>query len=109
MGGAGFHCDVDHFTPPGSACSFTFGIGINDDFAPGSVKGTHLVVSDLEAAVADLRGRGVDVTNVRHITPSGWQPGVDPAHRKFGSCADFADPDGNTWALQEVGHRDAQD
>lgn len=114
----GFHCDVDHqpgedfrvvqFTPPGSACSVSFGIGINDGVPAGSVRGLHLVVDDLEAAVAELRSRGIDVRNMRHMGPSGWEPGVDPAHRTFGSYADFADPDGNSWVLQEVGHPDAR-
>jgi catechol 2,3-dioxygenase-like lactoylglutathione lyase family enzyme len=110
---AGFHLDVDHaasdefrviqFTPPGSACSVSFGVGITDG-TPGSVKGLHLVVSDIEAAHAELTGRGVEVSDIRHMTPQGWVPGVDPQHRRFNSFADFADPDGNTWVLQEVGH-----
>ena len=108
---AGFSLDVDHqpnddfrvvqMTPPGSACSMTFGIGITDA-TPGSVRGTHLVVSDIEAARAELVGRGVEVSDVRHMTPSGWVPGPDPEHRDYNSFADFSDPDGNTWVLQEV-------
>jgi catechol 2,3-dioxygenase-like lactoylglutathione lyase family enzyme len=107
----GFTLDVDHqpndefrvvqITPPGSACSLTFGKGLGDA-APGSYRGTHLVVSDIVAAHADLTGRGVAVSDVRHMTPQGWQPGVDPAHTKYNSFADFSDPDGNTWVLQEV-------
>ncbi len=110
----GFHLDVDHqpnedfrvvqLTPPGSACSVSFGIGITDGTTPGSVRGTHLVVTDIEAARDELVGRGVDVSDIRHMTPTGWQPGVDPAHANYYSFADFADPDGNTWVLQEVGH-----
>ena len=106
-----FSLDVDHqpndefrvvqMTPPGSACSITIGIGITDA-EPGSYRGTHLVVTDLEAARAELVGRGVDVGEIRHMTPEGWQPGPDPEHRKYNSFADFADPDGNTWVLQEV-------
>lgn len=112
----GFHLDVDHhaseefrviqLTPPGSACSVAFGIGITDA-APGSVKGLHLVVTDIEAAHTELSGRGVQVSDIRHMGPQGWVPGVDPQHRKYNSFADFADPDGNTWVLQEVGHPDA--
>ena len=107
----GFSLDVDHqpneafrvvqMTPPGSACSITIGIGITDA-EPGSYRGTHLVVTDIEAARAELVGRGVDVSEIRHMTPEGWQPGVDPGHAKYNSFADFADPDGNTWVLQEV-------
>ncbi len=110
----GFHVDVDHqpnddfrvvqMTPPGSACSFSFGIGINDDVPPGSVRGTHLVVADIDAAKAELMGRGVEVSDVRHMTATGWRAGTDPAHASYTSFADFADPDGNTWVLQEVGH-----
>ena len=107
----GFNLDVDHqpndefrvvqLTPPGSACSVTFGIGITDA-EPGSYRGTHLVVDDIEGAHAELTGRGVKVSDIRHMTPQGWQPGPDPQHADFGSFADFADPDGNTWVLQEV-------
>jgi catechol 2,3-dioxygenase-like lactoylglutathione lyase family enzyme len=112
----GFHCDVDHqpseafrivqCTPPGSACSVAFGIGLVDGVPPGSVRGLHLVVADITAAREELVGRGVEVSDVRHMTESGWQPGADPAHRRYNSFADFADPDGNAWALQEVGHPD---
>ena len=108
---AGFHLDIDHragdnfrvvqFTPPGSACSISFGIGIVDT-TPGSVKGMHLVVSDIEAARSELVGRGVEVSEIRHMGEGGWETGPDPAHRDYGSFADFADPDGNTWVLQEV-------
>jgi len=106
----GFTVDVDHqpndefrvvqLTPPGSACSLTFGIGITDA-APGSYRGTHLVVTDIEAARAELVGRGVDVSEIRHMTPDGWQPGPDPKRADYNSFADFSDPDGNTWVLQE--------
>jgi len=108
----GFTLDVDHqpnerfrvvqMTPPGSACSLTIGVGITDA-APGSYRGTHLVVVDIEAARAELVGRGVDVSEIRHMTASGWQPGPDPERRDYGSFADFSDPDGNTWVLQEAG------
>jgi catechol 2,3-dioxygenase-like lactoylglutathione lyase family enzyme len=107
----GFNLDVDHqpseefrvvqITPPGSACSFTFGIGITDA-APGSYRGTHLIVTDIEAVRAELVGHGIDVSEVRHMGPDGWEPGPDPEHQDYGSFADFSDPDGNTWVLQEV-------
>ena len=87
-------------TPPGSACSISMGIGITDA-EPGSVRGTHLVVGDIEATRAELVQRGVEVSEIRHMTPEGWKPGRDPEGRDFGSFADFADPDGNTWVLQE--------
>jgi catechol 2,3-dioxygenase-like lactoylglutathione lyase family enzyme len=106
----GFNMDVDHqpnedfrvvqMTPPGSDCSITVGIGITDA-APGSYRGTHLVVSDIEAAREELVGRGVEVSEIRHMGPNGWQPGPDPEHSDYNSFADFSDPDGNTWILQE--------
>ncbi len=108
---AGFNLDVDHragdefrvvqLTPPGSACSITIGTGITDA-VPGSVRGTHLVVADIEAARAELVGRGVDVGEVRHLESGGWVPGPDPERRDYGSFADFRDPDGNSWVLQEA-------
>ncbi len=108
---AGFNLDVDHrvsdefrvvqLTPPGSACSITIGKGITDA-TPGSVRGTHLVVADIEAARAELVGRGVDVGEVRHFESGRWVPGPDPERRDYGSFADFSDPDGNTWVLQEA-------
>ena len=107
----GFNLDVDHqpseefrvvqITPPSSSCSITIGIGITDA-APGSYRGTHLVVTDIEAAQAELVGRGVDVSEIRHMGSGGWQPGPDPERRDYGSFADFKDPDGNTWVLQEA-------
>ena len=107
----GFNLDVDHqpndefrvvqITPPGSACSLTIGIGITDA-APGSYRGTHLVVLDIEAARTELVGRGVDVSEIRHMGPGGWEPGPDPERRDYGSFAYFSDPDGNTWVLQEA-------
>jgi catechol 2,3-dioxygenase-like lactoylglutathione lyase family enzyme len=108
---AGFNLDVDHqaseefrvvqMTPPGSACSITIGKGVTDA-APGSVRGTHLVVSDIEAARAALIDRGVEVSDIRHFESGEWLPGPDPAHRDYNSFADFSDPDGNTWVLQEA-------
>jgi catechol 2,3-dioxygenase-like lactoylglutathione lyase family enzyme len=107
---AGFTLDVDHqpnetfrvvqMTPQGSACSITVGIGITDA-APGSYRGTHLVVSDIEVARDELIGRGVEVSEIRHMASSGWEPGPDPERSDYGSFADFKDPDGNSWVLQE--------
>ena len=106
----GFAVDVDHqagdfrvvqLTPPGSACSISLGVGITSA-APGSVVGTHLIVTDIVAARAELVGRGVEVSDIRHMGPDGWQPGPSPGRGKYESFADFKDPDGNTWVLQEV-------
>ena len=107
----GFALDVDHqpneelrvvqITPPGSACSLTIGKGITEA-TPGSYRGTHLVVADIEAARAELVERGVEVSEIRHMGPDGWAPGPDPERRDYGSFANFGDPDGNTWVLQEA-------
>jgi catechol 2,3-dioxygenase-like lactoylglutathione lyase family enzyme len=107
----GFNLDVDHemsdefrvvqMTPPGSACSITIGKGMTDA-TPGSYRGTHLVVTDIEAARAELVGRGVDVSEITHFEAGERKPGPDPQHSDYNSFADFKDPDGNTWVLQEA-------
>lgn len=111
----GFSEDVDtrvsdemrvvQLTPPGSACSIGIGTGITDA-APGSVRGLHLVVSDIEATRAELVERGMDVSEIRHFESGTWVPGPDPQRRDYSSYADFSDPDGNAWVLQEVGRSD---
>lgn len=110
--GIGWRLDADfvvgdafrgvQFTPPGSSCSIHFGKGVTPS-APGSARGLYLVVSDIEAARADLLRRGVAVGEVFHITP-GQPPvsGRDPAGRSYASHAAFSDPDGNSWLMQEV-------
>jgi catechol 2,3-dioxygenase-like lactoylglutathione lyase family enzyme len=108
---AGFDLQVDtpvgdqmrvvQVTPPGSACSVGFGTGINPA-PPGSAQGLHLVVSDIVAARAELTGRGVDVSEVRHLESGTWVPGPHPQRANYESFAEFADPDGNVWVLQEV-------
>ena len=91
------------FTPPGSSCSIHFGRGITSA-VPGSAQGLYLVVSDIEAARAELVARGVDVSEVFHRAGPGSPPlgGPDPARRSYASYATFSDPDGNGWLLQEV-------
>jgi predicted enzyme related to lactoylglutathione lyase len=94
----GFHLDHDvepgngmrivQLTPPGSACSVVIGVGMGAADAP-PVSGLHLVVEDVEAARALLSGRGVEVSEV-----SDMGGGVRYAY--------FSDPDGNSWALQEI-------
>jgi catechol 2,3-dioxygenase-like lactoylglutathione lyase family enzyme len=116
---AGFALDVDYYpaasfrvvqlTPPGSACSVQIGAGLTDA-APGSARATHLAVTDIDTAHRELAGRGVKVSAIRHKAPiddwkGGWEPGPDPQRRDYASFADFTDPDGNTWTLQEIGHR----
>ena len=116
---AGFSLDVDYrpapgfrivqLTPPGSACSVQIGAGLTDA-APGSAHATYLAVTDIEAARRELSGRGVKVSGIWHKSPiddwkGGRQPGPDPQRRDYASFTDFPDPDGNTWILQEIGHR----
>ena len=115
----GFSLDVDYHpaagfrvvqvTPPGSACSVQLGTGLTDA-APGSVRAVYLAVTDIEAARAELTARGVAVSEIRSKSPvddwkGGFQRGADPERRDYASFADFTDPDGNTWTLQEIGYR----
>jgi catechol 2,3-dioxygenase-like lactoylglutathione lyase family enzyme len=115
----GFALDVDYaptdafrvvqLTPPGSSCSIQLGNGLTDAPA-GSVRNLYLVVSDLEAARRRLLDRGVAVSEIRHKTPiDAWDgrfaSGLDPARGDYASFADFSDPDGNRWLLQERGYR----
>jgi catechol 2,3-dioxygenase-like lactoylglutathione lyase family enzyme len=96
-------------TPPGSECSIIFGNGVTTSL-PGSVQGLHLVVTDIEAARAELASRGVDISEVFHdeggifhrAGTEGRVPGADEQRRDYGSFASFSDPDGNGWVLQEV-------
>jgi catechol 2,3-dioxygenase-like lactoylglutathione lyase family enzyme len=96
----GFHADHDvspsptmrvvQLTPPGSACSIVIGTGMGEisEIKPGSIKGLHLVVSDVEKAREVLAARGVGVSEVSDMG------GIKYVY--------FSDPDGNTWALQEI-------
>jgi predicted enzyme related to lactoylglutathione lyase len=98
---AGFNLDHDHkvsneirfvqLTPPGSACSIALGAGIVDA-PPGSVKGLQLVVSDINAARAELVERGVEVGEVQEFP--------------WGRFVFFNDPDGNAWSVQQIPARD---
>ncbi|HUB98266.1 MAG TPA: VOC family protein [Solirubrobacterales bacterium] len=115
----GFRMDIDYvgeegfrvvqFTPPGSECSIIIGAGITTA-APGSVDGLQLTVLDIEAARAELVGRGVEVSEpfhdsggiFHHAGEAERVPGPDPERGDYGSFASFSDPDGNTWMLQEI-------
>jgi hypothetical protein len=96
-------------TPPGSSCSIQIGNGLTD--APvGSLRNVYLVVTDLVAVRSRLHERGVEVGEIRHKTPigawdGGFARGPDPARGDYASFADFSDPDGNRWMLQERGYR----
>ena len=107
----GFALDVDHragesfrvvqLTPPGSACSITFGLGISSA-EPGSYNGMHLVTEDIEAARNELAQRGVEVSEPFHFGAEGQTPGLHPDRADYGSYLQVEDPDGNTWLIQEV-------
>jgi predicted enzyme related to lactoylglutathione lyase len=91
----GFNADHDHqvsdelrfvqLTPPGSGCSISMGPATG--MAPGSLEGLQLVVPDIEAAHAELSGRGVEVGEIQDLP--------------WGSFVFFSDPDGNGWAVQQ--------
>jgi catechol 2,3-dioxygenase-like lactoylglutathione lyase family enzyme len=109
---------VVHLTPSGSSTSIVFGKGVTASI-PGSMQGLHLVVVDLEAAIATLRDAGIEVTDAfhdlggvfYHQSPEYDVPGQDPARRSHASFARFSDPDGNGWILDEaqpVKHEDGR-
>jgi catechol 2,3-dioxygenase-like lactoylglutathione lyase family enzyme len=93
----GFNADHDHqvtdelrfvqLTPPGSACSIAIGTGLTQ-MTPGSVDGLQIVIDDADGAHAELRGRGVEVSDVQDLP--------------WGRFVFFSDPDGNRWSLQQV-------
>jgi catechol 2,3-dioxygenase-like lactoylglutathione lyase family enzyme len=89
---------VVQFTPPHSDCSIHFGKGLTTA-APGSVDRLMLAVENIDAARADLIGRGVDVTEVDEQQPP---PGLGSTGRSYFAYASFKDPDGNGWLLQEI-------
>jgi catechol 2,3-dioxygenase-like lactoylglutathione lyase family enzyme len=101
----GFHLDADirptetmrvvHMTPPGSACSVVIGPAlVTADADLGSGARLQLVVADIEAARAELAGRGLEVTEIQTLDP-----------RDGGKFVHFTDPDGNNWAVQEIRER----
>jgi catechol 2,3-dioxygenase-like lactoylglutathione lyase family enzyme len=96
---------VVQFTPPGSSCSIHFGTdrpGIEPS-PPGSTQGIYLIVSDIDAARADLIDRGIDVSEVFHrVGRDSRISGPDPARASYSSFISFHDPDGNGWLVQEV-------
>ena len=111
----GFELVVDHAPndnfrivqcqPPGSACAIGFGVGIQVETPPGSVRGIHLMVTDIIEARDDLLGRGVDVDPIVNFGADGRSSdGPHPERSDYGSFASFRDPDGNSWLLQERGY-----
>jgi predicted enzyme related to lactoylglutathione lyase len=93
---AGFNLDQDHqvgelrfvqLTPPGSGCSIAIGEGLSE-MQPGSIEGLQIVVDDIEAAKAELSGRGLEVGEIQDFP--------------WGRFVFFTDPDGNGWAVQQI-------
>ncbi len=93
---------VVQLTPPGSACAIALMNRTPKTTTPGSIWGLHLVVPDIEAARAELAGRGMDVSEPFHFGPNGQESGLDPERGNYNSFVSFEDPDGNTWLVQEV-------
>ena len=93
------------FTPPGSQASIQFGSTFTTEKS-GPLQGLFLIVDDITAAREDLIARGIDVEPIWHLEPGqGRVAGLDPQRRSYFSRATFADPDGNTWTLQEITER----
>ncbi|MFG2982261.1 VOC family protein [Streptomyces sp. NPDC048258] len=110
----GFNVDLDdevapgmrviQMTPPGSRCSIAMERGLptapgTRAMAPGTLQGLQICVTDIEAARAELVDRGVDVSPIRHVGPTGWEDGKGETWNSFMS---FEDPDGNGWVVQEA-------
>lgn len=118
-GNLGWRLDIDftddddyrviQFTPPGSNCSIIFGQNVSAA-KPGSLKGLHLIVEDIEAARADLLGRGVAISDLfhdaggifHHVEKGRLTSGPNPQRKSYASYASFSDPDDNGWIIQEV-------
>jgi catechol 2,3-dioxygenase-like lactoylglutathione lyase family enzyme len=113
----GFNLDVDYhptddfrvvqMTPPGSHCSIQFGVGVTDA-VPGATRTTYLIVSDVEEAHRGLVENGIEAGPIQHKEPvETWQGGLadgpHPHRRDYASFTRFADPDGNSWVIQEIG------
>jgi catechol 2,3-dioxygenase-like lactoylglutathione lyase family enzyme len=115
----GWRLDIDYvpgddyrviqFTPPASGCSVIFGKNVTTA-QPGSMKGLHLIVSDVQAARDELVHRGINVSPpfhdasgiFHHADVKGLVSGANPQRKSYASFASFSDPDGNGWVLQEV-------
>lgn len=108
----GFHVDVDfsagedfrvvQLTPTGSACSVTL---MRAEEGASPIKGLQITVADIDAARGELLGRGVEVTEVFHFVDGKQTTGHEPDRADYGTFFSFADPDGNTWLIQEVPSR----
>jgi predicted enzyme related to lactoylglutathione lyase len=116
MDQVGFNLEVDtsvgenfrvvQLTPPGSAASIA--LLKNPPMAPGSLKGLHLIVPDIEAARKQLVEHGVEVSDFFHFDAGGQQTGPDPARQNYNTFLSFDDPEGNGWLVQEVNRAKAE-
>ena len=115
----GWRLDIDYkdgddyrviqFTPPGSGCSVIFGRNVTSA-APGSMKGLHLIVSDIQAVRDELIRNGIEVSEpfhdaggiFHHSNAKDVTKGANPQRKSYASFASFSDPDGNGWVFQEV-------
>ena len=93
---------IVQLTPPGSGCSIVIGKGMVPDMEPGSLKGLQLVVPDLRKARAELVERGVDVGPIQVL---GENPTEQPDELDNVGFVFFADPDGNSWGVQQISSR----
>lgn len=115
MDSLGFKLEVDRqmsetfrivqLTPPGSACSIAIGTGLAAS-KPGSLKGLQLVVNDIRAAQAQLVQRGVTCTDVQIFEAGGPRPAREGDDLNYAGFVFFDDPDGNSWAVQQITARE---
>jgi len=111
----GFNVDLDmevapgirviQLTPPGSRCSVTLSSGMPDRpgqpaMKPGTLQGLQLCTTDIAATHAALVERGVEISKIQHVGPTGWEDGTGT--EEWNSFAFFSDPDGNGWVVQEA-------
>jgi catechol 2,3-dioxygenase-like lactoylglutathione lyase family enzyme len=103
---------VVQMTPPGSPASVIFGTSVTEQ-QPGTARGLHLIVSDIDAAHDELKRHGAEPGEVfhdaggifHHAGADARVPGPDPKHASYSSFLSFSDPDGNGWILQEITNR----
>ncbi|HEY0813398.1 MAG TPA: VOC family protein [Pseudonocardia sp.] len=102
---------IVQLTPPGSGASIQFGVGLTTA-APGSLRGSYLVVADIDAARDELKERGAPVSEIFHESRlgarfqpadgAGREPGPATDRNTYASFLSFDDPDGNSWIVQEI-------
>ena len=96
---------IVQLTPPGSGCSIVIGRGAVPDMPPGSLRGLQLVVRDIRAAHTELAGRGVALSGIQVFAAAGQRPYQEGDQLDNAGFFYFDDPDGNGWAVQQIGSR----